>query len=236
MVDRSVGLDRVGDDELGGQGVDRAVHGGDDPRCERIGVPEGASDRGHGLADEDARGVPERHRSDPMRARIDLQDADVVEDVPPDDPRESPVAVGELDVDVVRRADAAALAGVRDHVRAREDVAAPRDDEAGPLRGLRRRLLVPEERVDRHDARRPPLVQLGRVEAVPDQRLGSRVRDRLRRHRPGLRLRGHDHGVGRRGADPAHSTADRERCDCAEAGAEEGDRGEPGRAHAAAAL
>ena len=55
-------------------------------------------------------------------AGIDLEHADVVEEVVADDARRHAVAVGELDVDGPgRRGTASALAGGRDHVGARQD-------------------------------------------------------------------------------------------------------------------
>ena len=212
------------------------MDGRDDAGRERVGVPERAADRSDGRTNDDARRLPERHRREGVRPRVDLQEADVVEEVPADDPRGRAVVVGELDVDVARRADLRALAGVRDHVRAREDVAAPGDDEAGALRGLRRRPLVAEERVDRDDAGRSAPVELRRAEAVAGQRLRGRAQARLRRDRAGLRRRRHDDRLRVRVADPARAAADRKRCDGAETGAEEGDRREPGRAHRAGEL
>jgi len=48
--------------------------------------------------------------------------ADVVEDVPTDDLRRDPIVVRELDEDAVRGVNrGGALAGIRDHMRIRED-------------------------------------------------------------------------------------------------------------------
>ena len=103
MIDRRVGLDRVDQVVAAGQRGDRAPDRGDDADGERIGIPERAADRGHGLADDDTARVAERHRIEGVEGGIDADHADVVVEVVADDGRGHPVAVRELDVDRVRR-------------------------------------------------------------------------------------------------------------------------------------
>src|SRR5437763_14333915 len=166
-----------------------------------------------------------------MRLRVDLEQSDVVEEIPADDLGLNPVAIGELDVDVARGRGLRALADVRDHVRAGQDVARGRDDEARTLRSLRRLGLGAEEREDRDHARCALGVELRRVEAPADERL--RDPDRAGRSRQ-RRLRGRrrqDDRLRLGTPDPAGRLADRERADRAERGAEERDQGERSWAH-----
>ena len=215
MVDGGIGLDRVDEVIVGGQRLDRAVDGRDDPDGERVLVAEGAADRSHGFADADQARVAERQRRQRVIARIDLDQADVVEDVPADDPRLDAVAVGELHIEICRRLGSrsgSALADVSDDVGVGEDVALPRHDEAGPLRGLG--LRTAEERVDGDDTRRAERVDPSGIEAVPDQRL-HRGYGRRRGGRGWVYLAEND-SLRAGMADPACGTPDSQDSEAAE--------------------
>ncbi len=113
------------------------MHRGDHTDREGVGVAERAADRRDGLADHDARRIAERHRLEGVGARIDPEDADVVEEVVADDPRLDAVPVRELDVDGVGGGGRAALPGGGDHVGARQDGAVGADHESRALAGIR---------------------------------------------------------------------------------------------------
>jgi hypothetical protein len=120
-----------------------------------------------------------------MVARVDLEEPDVVIDVPPDDARPHPVAVPELDEDGVRRlrSRSRVLTGRRDHVRVGEDVALRGDDEAGALSRVRCRdgVVRAKEGQDRDDAGGALPVDRGRIEVVARKGLGRCVLvDRIR--------------------------------------------------------
>jgi hypothetical protein len=125
------------------------------------------------LAHEDAGRVPERQWDERMPVRIDLQERDVVEEVPADYAGGDTVAVAELDEHLLRRLDIPRLvpAGARHHVGAREDVAVFRHHEPGALPARSARVGL-EERVDRHDALGARLVDARRLEARALERLG----------------------------------------------------------------
>ena len=90
-----------------------------------------------------------------MLGRIDLDQPDIVVDIPADHLRAHAIAVLELDEQLIGgRNLAVALSRVRDHVRVREDVALRRDDESGSLRLLSRLAIAAVDREDRHDPRR----------------------------------------------------------------------------------
>ena len=187
MVDRGVDLDRAGDVVVRGQGLDRALRRRDDADRERASCPNGLPITATGSPTTTRLESPSGSGDNRVVARVDLDHADVVEQVPADDLAGEPVAVGEHDVDAGGAVDRRSLAGVRDHVRVREDVALVRDDEAGALRAL----AVAEERVDRDDAGRAARVDLRRIEAVSEQ-------GRLRLDRAGLgRRRLDDDGASR---------------------------------------
>jgi hypothetical protein len=142
---------------------------------------------------------------------VDPEDADVVEDVPADDPRRDAVAVRELDVDRRGRADLARrLARIRDHVGVREDRPVGIDDEARPLR-----LGTPERGEDGEDAGGPVAEDAARREACGVGRGGSGW------HRPWL---GDDDGGA---AVAVAGAADQERCRRADEGAENGEKRDP---------
>ena len=211
MVDRRIDLDRTRDVVVRGQGLDRALRSRDDADRERALLSEWAPDRGDRLTDDDAARITEGHRCHGVVARIDLDDADVVEQVPADDLAGNTVAVGEDDVDAGGAVDrgavsgARALAGVRDHVRVREHVPFVRDDEARALRAL----AAAEERVDGDDATRAAGVDLRRIEAVSEQR-------RRRPDRAGLGRRRLDDDSARAFVlpDPPGQGADKQDGDC----------------------
>jgi hypothetical protein len=152
--DGGIRLDRVDDVVLvDGDRLDRAVDRRDDADGERILVSERAPDGRNGLTDDNGRRLPERDRSEPVIARIDADQADVVKEVPADHLRLDSIPVVELDEQMARRPHAARPAGVRDHVRVREDIAVRRRHEPGPLRDggvLGRRISEVGE--NRHDA------------------------------------------------------------------------------------
>ena len=106
-VDRGVGLDRPVDLEVG-QRLDRAVGGRDDPDRQRLLLVERAPDRGNGLADCDVLVGRERERVQVEAVGVDLEQRHVGIRVEADDVRRDPVAVGELDVDLLGLVDGAA--------------------------------------------------------------------------------------------------------------------------------
>ncbi len=116
---------------------DRPLGSRDDAHAQRAHLLEGAPDRGDRLADDDRARIAERHRVDRMVCRVDLEQPDVVEDIPPDDLGGDPLSVPELHVDRVGcyRLVALRLARGRDNVGVGENVALVRDDETGALRG-----------------------------------------------------------------------------------------------------
>ena len=73
-------------------------------------LPNGLPIAATGCADDDTGGVAERHRVERVQRRVDLDEPDVVEEVPADDLRRHAVAVLELDVEV--RAVAAVAPGL----------------------------------------------------------------------------------------------------------------------------
>jgi hypothetical protein len=103
------------------------------PDRDRVLVPERAAHRGDRIARANARRVAERNGHESDARRVDLEQRHVVVAVPADDLGLHAVAVLERDEDLLRLARWARLDDVRDHVRARQDVAAARDDEAGAL-------------------------------------------------------------------------------------------------------
>ena len=216
-VDRRVRLDRIDEVVARGQRGDRALGCRHDPDAERALVAERASDRRDGLADDDVRRVPERHHRQVTIGRVDLEEPDVVVDVPPDDARPHPVAVAELDEDSVRRLRSrrrVALAGRRDHVRVGEDVAVRGDDEAGALSRVRccDGVVRAEEREDRDDARGSLPVDRGGIEVVARKRLGlCLLVDRVRRRRVAARGGQNDGARWALIADPARRLGDDER-------------------------
>ena len=138
-----------------GQRRDRAPRRRDDADRERRLLAERAADRRDRLADGHRGRVAERDRGERVRFGSTWS-------TPTSSNRSQPtifagdaLAVAELDEDLVRalrrRRRSSRLAGVRDHVRVREDVAVVRDDEARALARRRSRMLA-EERVDRDDA------------------------------------------------------------------------------------
>ena len=152
------------------------MHGRDDADGQRVLVAKRAADRGDGFADDDSGRITEWDGRQPMTTWIDLDQPDVVVDVPAHDRRRNAVAVAELDEEVGRRLDRAGadLAGVRDHMRVREDVALRRDDEARSLRpfhGVRRGIA--EEGEDRDDPRRATCEDARGIEAVAGDRRGA---------------------------------------------------------------
>jgi hypothetical protein len=228
---RRVRLDRVDQVVAGGEGRDRAADRRDDADREGVGVAEGAADRRHGLADDDAVGVAERHGGEGMVGRVDADHADVVEQVVADDLRADAVAVGELDVDRARRADRAgrALAGRGDHVRARQDRPVLGDDEAGALArpgvGQVRRVEV---RDDRHDPGEALSVELGGLEAVADERLGGEHGGVVG---SGRRLLAYDDRLLRPGVEPPGRLRHQEHSGPAEHGGDEREGGNGAGAH-----
>ena len=121
--------------------------------------------------------------------RIDPDQADVIEEIPADEVRLDAITIGELDIEMLSSVNARALAGVRDHVRIRQDVALRGDDEARSLR-LRGRGggRIAEIGENRHDPGRPLRENLLRVETLARQRTGvrgRRCRQRRRRATPG---------------------------------------------------
>ena len=111
-VDRGVGLDRPLDLELG-QRLDRAVGRRDDAHRERLVLAERAADRGDRLADLDLLAGRQLERVQVEPLRVDLQQRDVGVGVEADDVGRDLVAVGELDVDLLRLVDRAAAAARR---------------------------------------------------------------------------------------------------------------------------
>ena len=225
MVDRSVGLDRVDQAVLRGQGIDRALGCRDHADAEGVDVAKGAPDRGHRLPHPHLRRIAERHGIETMAGGTDLDQPDVVIDVPADDAGRNPVPVLELDVELVGGGDLSApFACVRDHVGVRKDVALRRDDEARPLGFLSRLAAVAGDRVDRDDPRCPQSVDLAWVEAVAHEGLcawrgrGFRGRDRL--CDPG---RLHDHGLLRAGREPTGRFSDHQDGNAADNGGNDGD-------------
>ncbi len=207
------------------------MDGGDDADRERRLVAEGAADRRDGLADDDAGRAAERDRREPVAARVDLQQPDVVEDVPADDLGRDAVVVGELDVHLVGAPHVLGLAGVRDHVRVGEDVAGAGDDEAGALArvGIRHGGAA-EVAEDRHDAGCARGVEARRREGAPRKRSGRRADDHARR--AGVRGRGRDdHGCPSARPDPVDGTADPQCGRTPEQGRDDGDGGDRARAH-----
>ena len=150
-----------------GQRVDRALGCGHHSHAQRVDVPERAPDRRNRLADPDLRGISERHGVELVIGGIDLDQPNVVVDVPPNDLRRDPIPVLELDEQLVGGRDlAATFARVRDHVRVREDVALRRDDEARALCLLRGRALAAVDGVDGDHSRRARAVDPARIEAI----------------------------------------------------------------------
>jgi hypothetical protein len=225
-VDRRVGLDRVDEIVARGQRGDRALGRRHDPDAQRALVAERASDGRDRLADDDVRRIPERHSREVVVARVDLEEPDVVVDVPPDDLRAYPVAVPELDEDGVRclrRRRRVALAGRRDHVRVGEDVAVRGDDEAGALGRVRCRdgVVRAEEGQDRDDACGALPVDRCGIEVVAWKRLCLRILvDRVRGRRGAARSGQHDGTRRAVVADPARRLGDHERRGRAQKGAD----------------
>ena len=233
MVDGRVGLDRVDEAITARQGRNRAPNRRDDADRERVGVPERATDRSDGLADDDAARVAERHRIERVQRRIDPDHADIVVEVVPDDGGGHAVTVRELDVHGVRRRRTAqrrpGLACGRDHVRIREDHAARADDEARALAGARiGHVAGVEVGDDRHDTGRAPPVDLRRREAVPRERLRDDHGGSVTRARRRL---GDDDGPGRARAEPAGRLADDQHGRAAEHGSNQGDTRDRTRTH-----
>src|SRR3954453_18149234 len=77
VVDGGVGLDRARDAEAAGERVDRAVEARDDAGRERLRLVERGADRGHGLADEEARARAELDGREVEALRIDPDERDV---------------------------------------------------------------------------------------------------------------------------------------------------------------
>ena len=161
-IDLRVGLDRVRDGEPARrEGVDRAPRRRDHADGQGALLAEGASDRGDRLADDDLRGVPERHGLQAVVGGPDADHSDVAEEVPSDHAAADPLAVRELDVHRLGTLDVRPrLRGVRDDVRVREDHAVAVDDEARALR----RAVDSQIRVDGDDTWRPGGVDRLRVE------------------------------------------------------------------------
>ena len=88
VVDRRIRLDRVHEVVVRRrQRVDRPADRRDDADAQRADVAERAADRGDGLADLGRSRIAERDGRERVGGRIDLDQADVVEDVPADDRR-----------------------------------------------------------------------------------------------------------------------------------------------------
>ena len=175
--------------EARGDRVDRTFGRRDDAHAQRALLAEGAADRGHGLADDDGARVTQGHGAHRMVGWIDLEQADVVEEVPADDLGRDALSVPKLDVDGVGRRRSSArigLSGGGHDVGVGEDVALVRGDEARPLGGRHVGVVdaaLAEQGVDGDDAGRPLAVELGGVEAVPGERLRRVALDRLGRRR-----------------------------------------------------
>ena len=103
-VDRGVGLDRALDLE-GGQRLDRAVGRRDDADRQRLLLHERAADRRNRLAGLYRVAVSQLQRVQVEAIRVDLEQRDVGVRVEADDARGHLVAVGELDVDLLRLVD-----------------------------------------------------------------------------------------------------------------------------------
>ena len=73
------------------------------PTLSELSWPKGLPIAATGSPTTTAARVAERHRADRVVGGIDLEDADVVEDVPADDLRRDALAVAELDVDACPR-------------------------------------------------------------------------------------------------------------------------------------
>src|SRR6266511_301595 len=151
-----------------------------------------------------------RNRRERVRGRVDPDQADVVVDVPAYDLGRDPVDIVELHVQVVGGPDGRIRAGIRDHVRVREDVALRRDHEARTLRLLGRIDSRAEDGEDGDDAGRALCVDLRRIEALADQRLRSRACRRRQRRRIGQSL-GVDDDSLRLPADPTRAGRNPER-------------------------
>ena len=173
MVDRRIRLDCVHEVVVRRrQRVDRPADRRDDADAQRADVAERAADRGDGLADLGRSRIAEGNGRERMGGRINLDQADIVEDVPADDRRGHAVPVPELDHEAIGRLDLLrALAGVRDHVGVREDVALAGNHEAGPLSLLPRKGVAgARDRIDRDDAGRTKLVDAARHEGAAGDR------------------------------------------------------------------
>src|SRR3954453_19466477 len=116
VVDRRVRLDRVDEVEARSERRDRAAGRRDDADGERVLLRKGAADGGDRLAD----GRPGRGGARGGRERVGgglpLDQADVVDDAPPDDLGLDTVPVLELDEDAVGGLRRLAAARGRDHV------------------------------------------------------------------------------------------------------------------------
>ena len=118
---------------------------------------------------------------------VDLEDCDVVEDVPADDDCLDAVTIAKADEDAVRRLrfrTTLIRARGRHDVRTREDVALARDDEAGALSRVLGRRTILEVGVDRYDPAASGLVDRRGVERIAGKRLGRRLDLALDGERP----------------------------------------------------
>ena len=136
---------------------DRAVDRGDHADRERLLLAERGADRRHRLADLDARALAERQRAQLEALGVDLEQRDVRVRVGADDLGLDLVAVGELDVDLLRAPDRLALAG-GDHVGVGGDLALAVEHEAGahPAAALARRARRRPRTARRRSPRRAP--------------------------------------------------------------------------------
>ena len=163
--------------------------------------------------------------------------ADVVEEVPADDPAPRRGRRPRTRRRGLRGlARAVPLAGVRDHVRVREDVAVLGDDEAGALGRLRRRVARDRRSRRRSSRRRPggPRRSGPGRSRVPDERLGAALKRRARPAvPPRLRhLRADDDGLRASSSQPAALADAQRRARRREAAGDERRRRQ-GRAHRA---
>ena len=171
-IDGCVRLDRTVNLKLS-QGLDRAVRGRDDPDRERSILSERAADRRHRLSDLDLLVGRQLEGAQIEALRVDLEQRDVGVGVEADDLGRHLVAVGELDVDLLRLLDRAAPSrSVGDHVGIGNDLTVVGDDEA---RSLRRRsaslqqagATAGENRADRDHPRGRLLVDGLGIEGAP---------------------------------------------------------------------
>ena len=161
-VDRGVGLDRALDLEFG-QRSDRAVGRRDDPDRERLLLAEGAADRRHRLADDEAR-CRRRARAGAGRSRSGRPSsrATSAKGSKPTISAGTTLRSGNSTKTCFGRL-ALAARFVGDDVGVGDDLAVRVEDEAGALGGAGR---AAEDRADRDHAGRRLVVDLGGVEAA----------------------------------------------------------------------